>query len=283
MPEEAPLEEKISDLDSKVQLAASERRKISQDNAQAINELRDCIGQAKASREARDAASTEGKRFVEEKKAVLAELARVKAALEELDKSARVLEALVTGDYGTLKRKADALEWALQTECRSPREEKLVSKQLQAVEKMLKPAAGLEGKKAEMRKLSAEKRGLIERLRRLDAAIDADFAKANELHKLAEQKSSKANSLSRKIGSNLEALGEKRDTESELKEKLSGALEEKAEVKATERRVQAEKHALEAKSTHTSMKERAKAIREKLAAGGKITALDMQVLAQADE
>ncbi|MFA5247522.1 MAG: hypothetical protein WC408_06580 [Candidatus Micrarchaeia archaeon] len=294
--EHKPAEEKPAALPSKQDIEAiREKKQMSQkqvsdivmQNRQNIARFKDLSSKIKLEKQRRDELNVKTKEMRTQRHEMIEKIKEARAKLVAVFDEIKKIPAGPNAEQ--LKAQIDSMEWSLQTEARSAKAEKELSKKIRELEKQLPLATKKVDASGAIKTLREEIRSLETPLEELDRVLRPALEEANDHHKKLISYYKEAEQLSKSISyafSQLDMVRLEAQTDAKayseavgaVREKEQGYRQELAELERAEREKEraekdAAKHAVQQK-----ISDAAKPIFEKFKAGKKISTDEFLIL-----
>ncbi len=263
--------------------ARSELSGLARQNSLLVSEFRSLGPKALLLRSERDSLNSKANALRRRKTEVYEKLKELHLRLGEDYEKTVGLRAELPMPSGRLHVMIERLEWTLQTEALSPRDEKALSKrirelrgQLPAARKVQDVSEDARDVRVQIGKLRAELEGLKPELSQVIAEADGRHSQLRALYE-------KADALRKKISENNALLGEKREGLGEADRQFFNTLDEMKREEASVRKAAQEKATAEKANALEKLRTQAASIREKMAAGKKLSMEEFQVLQELEK
>lgn len=255
-----------------------EVRALAEENQRRIARFRELMQQANEAKHKRDALNAQVKEQSQKRRDLVDLSRKLDAMLKEKEDALSKMPP--DGRYSPmqLRRMIKEMEWRLQTEGMSPRDEKAFSQDVNKLQKELDRLDKKEPFLRDIRELRRQRYDLSAEFRALDMALDLAREESDKLHQLVLECYKQADEVKAQITQYLSVIGEKSKEADEVFAKLRGTHEELEEQ--DRRRVQesaSNKRKVEAEKQLT-LDERARKIYDDFKGGKKISMEDLQVL-----
>jgi len=273
--EKTELDSKKTDAAQKRKLAGQALLDLREKNRENISSFRQSMSQVKQEKTERDKENKAVAEFKERRDSL-----HKKAV--EFREQARVLQAKFkeTGGMraGQLRYRLSQLEYMLHVEGASPKREKLISAEMNELEKQLKAAEVNDATSRELSSVRAQLKQVESDAEAAHLQMVEHAKKSDEHHAKIGELSKKMDFLRQEISKAMELLGEKEGAfEEATSDYRQAAGEAKAAVEAEREKAIAEKKAEEQTKAMTAKEKAVKAM-DDLKKGKKISLIDIQAL-----
>ncbi|MEM4254793.1 MAG: hypothetical protein QXR53_00490 [Candidatus Norongarragalinales archaeon] len=258
--------------------ARREVRTISVDNRGKISELRSHFSKASELKVLRDKENSLANEFRGKRDSLKEQISASKQKLSQMRGKMRSEGA--GRNPAAIQEEVERLEWILQTEDLSPKEEKDLSKKIKDLLKQMPQAQGFQQL---LKDYSAERASLgklIEQEKHFHEKALEHSKKAQAAHGSLIAESKSITSLQQSISKSMELLKEKEGAAEEKHEALVKSVGERKLKEMEERQRELRNEARIMQAQQKKLENKAKAIYDRLKAGEKISREEMMVLQQ---
>ncbi len=276
-------EDKLFSLKQQKQAAREQVVALTKSNSELIAKFRSLSAEARVLRKQRDELNSKASELRKRRNELYEQLNPLQQQLQQAGATAAELRGETPMPAGALQQLIEKLEWQLQTEALSPRDERELSKRIRELRAVLPKAllvreSGVEA--GELRKKILE---LRHGLAVVKSELEKTAAEADAKHAALVKLFEKADGLRKRIAENLAALGEKRDALEHASKEFFGELNDLRRQEELEEK-QREKKRNEIRDKRiVELKQKAEEIREKMRAGKKLSMEEFLVLQQVEQ
>ncbi len=266
------LQKQIKDLEKQKQLLLEEKKLILQQTLPINEKINSTMSLARSLKAERDEFNSLVKKNKESRKAVGGEIRNLIVNMREI--SGQRKDYFGLDDTKTISQTLNSLEWKLQTEARTPKQEESLSKYINKLSLFLKGAK-------ERDKLSKEGRNVRVKLESLKKEFDAYHMLVLNYAKESESKHQKLKEISEKISGLKDERSEFDDKLDELSKQAGEIITElkdkRSKLEELENKLEEERQ----KKDKAILKKKLAAVKRKLKKREKLTTDDLIVLQEA--
>ncbi|MBU1198174.1 hypothetical protein KJ765_06745 [Candidatus Micrarchaeota archaeon] len=255
-----------------------EVRKLADTNQQNIVRFRELMARANETKHQRDVLNGQVKDQVDKRRQLVAISRDVDRRLKEKEAQLQALPQESRYSASQLRRTIQQLEWQLQTESLSPRDEKALSQEINRLLKELKKVQKRDPLYQDLRTLRKERHDLSLEFRALDKTLDLARKESDEMHKKMLSIYAKSDEVKAQITDYLSIIGEKSKEADEVFAKLRSTKQELDEETQESRRTAEATRRKQESEQKLTLDEQARKIYDEFRAGRKISLEDLQIL-----
>ncbi len=272
------LQEQVTELREEGKKKNAEVRQLAEENQRHIAKFRELMQQANESKHKRDALNNQVKEQLQKRRDLVELSRKLDAMLKEKEEALSKMPPEGRYSPSQLRRMIKEMEWRLQTEGMSPRDEKALSQDVNKLQKELDRMDKREPLLRDIYELRRQRHDLSLEFRTLDKTLESSREESDKLHQAVLDSYKQADDIKAKITAYLSVIGEKSKEADEVFAKLRGTHEEmEAQDRAHAQEHSSNKRQKEAEK-QLSLDERARVIYDNFKNGKKISMEDLQVL-----
>ena len=257
---------------------ADELHKLSEENIRNIESYKSLLAQASEAKRKRDTVNSEVKELFDKRKILVEQSRKLEDELRTVEEQIAKTPHETRYPPGVMRRMVNELEWRMQTEAISVRQEKAISQEVQKIRKELEKADRVEPLYRRARDLRDRKHALSLEFRALDGSIDALKAEGDAAHEKTMALYKKTDATKASITEYLDLIGEKSKEAGDIRERLDGTQGEIDREAAKKRKEQETVKKTDDSRKQLSINDRARLIAADFKSGKKISLEDLQVL-----